>query len=98
MSMKSLNKMNNYQTSSGSTYTMYPKLSNTNYFSWSASMESTLRSLNQWEVVKGLHPSPTHAESKAPTKEELELEQAWALWKEHAYLEIDLHIDRKSVV
>ena len=62
-------------------------------------MESTLRSLNQWEVVKGLYPSPTCAESKAPTEEELELEQAWALWKERAYLEIDLRIeDQQRVV
>ena len=65
--------MNNYQTSSGSSYTVYPKLSNMNYFSWSASMESTLRPLNQWEVIKGLYPSPTRAESKAPTEGELVL-------------------------
>ena len=96
--MKSLNKMNNYQTSSGSTYTVYPKLSNSNYFSWSASMVLTLRSLNQWEVIKGLYPSPTCVNSKAPTNEELELEQAWALQKEHAYMEIDLHSDNQQVV
>ena len=62
-------------------------------------MESTLRSLNQWEVVKGLCPSPTCVDLKAPTNEEQELDQAWALWKEHAYMEIDLHIkDQQRVV
>ena len=61
-------------------------------------MELTLRSLNQFEVVKGLYPSPTRAESKAPTKGELELEQAWALQKECAYSEIDLHIEDQQRV
>ena len=61
-------------------------------------MESTLRSLNQWEVVKGVYPSPTRAESKAPTEEELELEQAWALRKERAYSEVDLRIEDQQKV
>jgi hypothetical protein len=84
MPTMSLDRMNNYQTSSGSAYAVFQKLRNDNYFSWSASMESTLRSLNQWEVVIGQFPSPTseqrtrttaRADSKAPTDAELELER-----------------------
>jgi hypothetical protein len=62
-------------------------------------MESTLRSLIQWEVMVGQFPSPTHADSKAPSNAELQLEEAWALWKECAYTEIDLNIeDQQRVV
>jgi hypothetical protein len=37
-------------------------------------------------------------DSKAPTDAELELEEAWALQKEHAYTEIDLHIEDQQRV
>jgi gag-polypeptide of LTR copia-type len=90
--------MSNYQTSSGSAYAVFSKLRNDNYFSWSASMESTLRSLNQWEVVIGQFPSPKRADSKAPTDAELELEEAWALRMERAYTEIDLRIEDQQRV
>jgi hypothetical protein len=39
------------------------------------------------------------ADSKAPTVEELELEEAWALRKARAYIEMDLRIeDQQRVV
>jgi hypothetical protein len=43
-------------------------------------------------------PSPTRADSKAPTNAELELEEAWALQKECANTEIDLHIEDQQRV
>jgi hypothetical protein len=56
-------------------------------------MESMLRSLSQWEVVTGHYPPPTHANPDAPTADELHVEKAWELRKEHAYMEIDIHVE-----
>jgi hypothetical protein len=53
---------------------------------------------NKWEVVIGQFPSPTRADSKAPTDAELELEEAWTLRKERAYTEIDLRIEDQQRV
>ena len=74
-----------YQTSSGSAYQVFPKLCSDNYFSWCASMELVLRFLNQWEVVIGTYISLVHVIEKSPTAEEIQLEKAWELCKEHAY-------------
>ena len=54
--MTSLKEIKDYQTSTGSAFQVFPKLCSNNYFSWSANMESVLRSLNQWKVVMGTYP------------------------------------------
>ena len=89
--MSTINDMKDYQTSSGSAYQVFPKLcSDDNYFSWCASMELVLRSLNQWDVVTGTFISPVCVVEKSPMANELQLEKAWELCKECAYTEIDL--------
>ena len=49
-------------------------------------METVLRSLNQWEVVIGTFVPPMCADPNSPTKAELQLEKAWKLRKERAYM------------
>ena len=53
-------------------------------------METVLRSLNQWEVVIGTFVPPMCVDPNSPTKAELQLEKAWKLRKERAYMETDL--------
>ena len=96
--MSIMEDMKDYQTSSGSAYQVFPKLQSDNYFSWCASMESVLRSLNQWEVVMGTYTPPVRAVEKSPTAEELQLEKAWGLRKERAYTEIDLRVEDQERV
>ena len=92
--MSTINDMKDYQTSSGSAYQVFPKLcSDDNYFSWCASMELVLRSLNQWDVVTGTFISPVCVVEKSPMANELQLEKAWELRKECAYTEIDLQVE-----
>ena len=61
-------------------------------------MELVLRSLNQWEVVMGTYTPPVHAVEKLPLAEELQLEKAWELHKECAYMEINLQVEDKECV
>ena len=96
--MSIMEDMKDYQTSSGSAYQVFPTLRSNNYFSWCASMESVLRSLNQWEVVMGTYTPPVRAVEKSPTAEELQLEKAWGLRKERAYTEIDLRVEDQERV
>ena len=88
--MSTIDDMKDYQTSSRSAYQVFPKLHSDNYFSWCASMELVLRSLNQWEVVMGTFISPVHVVEKSPMADELQLEKMWELCKEQAYTEIEL--------
>ena len=83
--MSTINDMKDYQTSSRSAYLVFPKLCSHNYFSWCASMELVLRSLNQWEVVMGTLISPVCVVEKSPMTDELQLEKAWGLHKEGTY-------------
>ena len=87
--MSAMDDMKDYQTSSGSAYQVFPKLCSDNYFSWCASMELVLRSLNQWEVVMGTYIPPVCVIEKSPTTEEIQLGKAWELCKECTYTEID---------
>ena len=96
--MSIMEDMKDYQTGSGSSYQVFPKLRSDNYFSWCASMELVLRSLNQWEVVMGTYTPPVHAVEKLPLAEELQLEKAWELHKECAYMEINLQVEDKECV
>lgn len=96
--MTTLEDMKDYQTSSGSAYQVFPKLRGDNYFSWSASMESILRSLCQWQVVTGAFHPPVPADPDNPTEKELQIERAWELRKERAYTEIDLRIEDQQRV
>ena len=77
--MSTINDMKDYQTSSGSAYQVFPKVRSDNYFSWCASMELVLRSLNEWEVVTGTFISPVCVVEKSPMADELQLEKVWEL-------------------
>ena len=91
--MMTLDDIKDYQTSTGSAYQVFPKLRSNNYFSWFASMESVLRSLNQWEVVMGTYTLPPRVDPNAPTEKELQMEKAWDLQRVCAYMEIELRVE-----
>jgi len=55
-----------------------------------------LESLNQWQVVTGELADSVRVEPKVPTKEELEIEEAWELRKKRAYGEIMLGVEDKQ--
>jgi hypothetical protein len=85
--MTRLNDMKDYQMSTGNAYHGFLKLPSDNYFSWCASMESVLRSLNHdWDLPTSrmCHPRGSY--------EEVQLEKAWDLCRVWAYTEIDIHV------
>ena len=96
--MTTLVDIKDYQTSTGSAYLVFPKLQSDNYFSWYASMESVLRSLNQWEVVMGTYTLPPRVNLNAPMEKELQMEKVWDLRRVRAYTEIDLWVEDQECV
>jgi gag-polypeptide of LTR copia-type/Pol polyprotein, beta-barrel domain len=89
-SQMNLEDIKDYQSSSGSAFQVFPKLQSDKYFSWSASMESVLRLLSQWEVVTGTFVAPMRAKQNEPIEKKLQLERAW---EERVYTEIDLRVE-----
>ncbi|KAF8514713.1 hypothetical protein BU17DRAFT_94225 [Hysterangium stoloniferum] len=91
--MSTLEKIKDYESSTGSAYQVFPKLRKDNYFTWSASMKTVLKSLNQWKVIIGELADPARAKLDALTKDELDIEEAWVLRKKRAYSEIMLRVE-----
>ena len=91
--MTTLEKIKNYDVSSGSAYQVFPKLRKDNYFTWSTSMKIVLEALNQWGIVSGELKEPEPMDKNKPTKEEIEIMEAWTLWKKRAYSKIMLRVE-----
>jgi hypothetical protein len=88
-----IDQVHDYTVSSGSAYQIFPKLQQDNYFTWWASIQMVLETINQWRVVSGELTGLVRKAQDSLTKEELECEEAWSLRKVHVYSEIMLHVE-----
>src|SRR5882757_1032723 len=82
-----------YSISSGSAYSAFDKLQGTkNYIAWKNRMRTVLISLRQWGVVSGSIVTPTPADNKNPTPDEVKAQEAWEVREMSAFMEISFRI------